>query len=553
MQSLVFLILQKLPFYRALFTEFIVFADVLPHKDQLLSGVRHVIAVCQPHIAKLIGPLSRHFGEQRRLAVHHLVVGKYEHKLFTVSIHHAKGQLIVAAGAEIRIGLDIAQIIVHKAHIPLEVKSKSVVIQISRNLRPCRRLLGDHQHAFIPLFHNGIEVLQKFDRLQIFIASIQVGDPLSVPSSIVQIKHGRHRIHTDSVRMVFLHPVERVCDQIVLHLGSSVVVDQRSPVRVKALSRILMLVQAGAVKAGQALYIPWEMCRNPVEDHADPCLVQLVHKIHEILCRSISRRRCIVADHLISPGLIQRVLHHRHQLYMRVSHLLHILYQKGRQFPVSIEFPSVVGLCKGTQINLVNIDRLILRLHSGTVFQPLCIFPGKSFDLPHDRSRLRSQLRSEAIRIRLHKGQSALRLDLKFIAVSLFDIRDKKLKDPGIPEAVHLVHAAIPVIEIADYADADRIGRPNGEAHARNAIDRRRMRSQLFIDRIVDPGAEQFGVLPRDLRQEIIGVLRFFQRAVLILHHIFVSRNGLARQKKRKISLLVRLLHLIALIFLHEL
>ena len=136
-----------------------------------------------------------------------LVMGKRQHKVLTVGVNHAESQFIMMMCTEIRIIADIGQVIIHKAHIPLKVKAKAFVIQGTRYLRPCGRFFGNHQHIRIPLFHNGIQMLDHFNRFQILIAAINIGNPLAILTSIIQIQHGSNRIHADSIGMELLCPV----------------------------------------------------------------------------------------------------------------------------------------------------------------------------------------------------------------------------------------------------------------------------------------------------------------------------------------------------------
>ncbi len=55
----------------------------------------------------------------------------------------------------------------------------------------------------------------------------------------------------------------------VAHLVAAVVEDQRAPVPVLALARVGMLVERGAVEAGQAVGVFGEMRRHPIDDDAD--------------------------------------------------------------------------------------------------------------------------------------------------------------------------------------------------------------------------------------------------------------------------------------------
>ena len=94
-----------------------------------------------------------------------------------------------------------------------------------------------------------------------------------------------------------------------------------------ALARVGMLVEVRAVEEAQAVRVPREVRRHPVEDHADARLVQHVDEVHEVLRRAVARARREVAGALVAPGAVERVLHDRHQLDVREAHALHVVGQ----------------------------------------------------------------------------------------------------------------------------------------------------------------------------------------------------------------------------------
>ncbi len=55
-----------------------------------------------------------------------------------------------------------------------------------------------------------------------------------------------------------------------------------------AQARVFVLVERGAVEAGQGVGVAGKVRRHPVEDHADALLVQVVDEIAEVVreCRS---------------------------------------------------------------------------------------------------------------------------------------------------------------------------------------------------------------------------------------------------------------------------
>ena len=109
----------------------------------------HHKAVGGPEVRKLLLlGIPRHLSCQGTFSVDHLVVGEYQDELLTVGVEHTEGQLPVVVMAEIRIALHVIQKIVHPAHVPLEVESKSAVVLIAGDLRPGRGLLSDQDRTF---------------------------------------------------------------------------------------------------------------------------------------------------------------------------------------------------------------------------------------------------------------------------------------------------------------------------------------------------------------------------------------------------------------------
>ena len=78
-----------------------------------------------------------------------LIVGEYQHKVLTVGVKHAEGQLPVMLVAEIRITLHVSGKIIHPAHIPLIIKAQAVLLHRTGDLRPCGRFLCDEKPPLI--------------------------------------------------------------------------------------------------------------------------------------------------------------------------------------------------------------------------------------------------------------------------------------------------------------------------------------------------------------------------------------------------------------------
>jgi hypothetical protein len=119
-----------------------------------------------------------------------------------------------------------------------------------------------------------VELLEERDRVEVLAAAELVGDPLALAARVVEVEHRGDRVDADPVDVVLAQPEQRVGDEEVAHLVAPEVEHQRAPVRVRAAARVGVLVERGAVEARERELVAREVRRHPVEDHADPVLVQ---------------------------------------------------------------------------------------------------------------------------------------------------------------------------------------------------------------------------------------------------------------------------------------
>src|SRR6516164_8470490 len=91
--------------------------------------------------------------------------------------------------------------------------------------------------------------------------------------------------------MKFAKPVERTRQQEVRHLPAPIVINQRVPIRVNALTRVGMLIERRPVKASESMRVVWEMSGHPVEQQAEPCIVAGLDKCAEIIWRPVPAGR----------------------------------------------------------------------------------------------------------------------------------------------------------------------------------------------------------------------------------------------------------------------
>ena len=138
--------------------------------------------------------------------------------------------------------------------------------------------------------HDGVEVPQEVDGFEVLAPAMDVRDPLAGVAAVVAVEHRGDGIDAQPIDMEMLQPMQRAGDQEALHLAAAEIVDVGVPVLVEALARIEMLVEGGAVEAGEAVRVGREMRRHPVEDDADAGAMQRIDEAREVLRRAVAAR-----------------------------------------------------------------------------------------------------------------------------------------------------------------------------------------------------------------------------------------------------------------------
>ena len=228
----------------------------------------------------------------------------------------------MAAGPEQRVGAHVGQHVVHPAHVPLEVEAQAPIRRRARHHGPGRGFLGDHELVGVAAQNGLVELAQKGDGLQVFLAAVAVGLPLAVPAVVIQVQHGGHGVHPQTVDVVLLHPEQRAGHQKRFHLRHTVVEYHGAPFFVFPAAGVRVLVAGRAVKHVQPEPVFWKMRGHPVHNHPNAALVALVHKRHKILGGAVAAGGRKVAGNLVAPAAVEGVFGNGQQLQVGVAHLL---------------------------------------------------------------------------------------------------------------------------------------------------------------------------------------------------------------------------------------
>src|SRR5690606_6520019 len=129
--------------------------------------------------------------------------------------------------------------------------------------------------------HDFIKFLEEAYRLQVFIAAVLIGDPLSRLARVVEVEHGGHGIDPEAVRMESFQPEQRVADEKAAYLVAYVVEDIALPVGMKSFPGIGVFVKVGSIEVIQPMGVPGAVRGPPVGDDADAFLVEAIYQIHK--------------------------------------------------------------------------------------------------------------------------------------------------------------------------------------------------------------------------------------------------------------------------------
>ena len=314
--------------------------------------------------------------------MNHFIVRQRQHKMLAVGIHLVESQLVVVVFAEYRIEAEIVQRVVHEAQIPFEIKTQSAVHQMLRHFRERGGFFSDHQCRWHALVNDLIEFFDKGNGFDVVAAALLIRLPLTFRARIVQVQHGGHRVHAQTIQMVVFEPEQGVVDEKSGHFAATKVINRRIPIGMKTATAIRVFVQRCTVEHGQAVCVGRKMRRNPVENHADAIFVRVVDQPRKTVGRAKARSRRVHAHRLITPRRIQRMLGHRHNFNMGKAQIFDVGDQAFGQLVVGEEQTVFIALPR-TQMHFINADRLNIRVDLIALRQIVGVIPCKMVDIEY--------------------------------------------------------------------------------------------------------------------------------------------------------------------------
>ena len=333
--------------------------------------------------------------------MHDLVVRQRQHEVLAERVQHAERQVGVVELAVHRLPLEVIKRVVHPAHVPLHAKAEAPDVGRTRDEGPRRRFLGDRLSVGL-LFENlDVESPQEIDRLQVLPAPELVRDPLALLARVIEIEHRGDRVHPEPVGVIAVEPAERAAQQKAADLVASIVEDRAAPVRMHSESRVGVLEEVRPIEVLQPELVRRKVRRHPVQHDADTVLVQVVDQKHEVLRRAVAAGWCEVPGDLVAPRLVERVLHHGHELDVCESHPAYVVRQPRGQLAVCQPAVALLGHSHPrSEVHLVNRPRSFSIVRVAAVLHPVVITPLVG-QVPNDRGLARRRLRVGGERVGL--------------------------------------------------------------------------------------------------------------------------------------------------------
>ena len=137
-----------------------------------------------------------------------------------------------------------------------------------------------------------------------------------------------------------------------------------------------MFEEMSAVEIGQAVAIRRKVRRDPIEDHGNTVLVQIVDQVHKILRSAETRGRSKVAGRLVPPRSIKGMLHQRQKFHMSEVHAPRVFSQTRRHLSIGQRTIVLLGYTHpGAKVDFVNRDRCMQGIPAAPSSHPFAVSP----------------------------------------------------------------------------------------------------------------------------------------------------------------------------------
>ena len=465
--------------------------ELVPHEQQLLPRVGEHEGVERPQVGELPPLVPGHLGHHGCLPVHDLVVGEGKHEALGERVQETEGELLLVVYAEQGILAEVGEHVVHEPHVPHGVEAEpSRLHGVGHASGPGGGLLGHHERPRAATMHHLVELAEEGDGIEVLPSAMAVGHPLAGLAAVVEVEHGGHRVHPQTVHVVDVEPEHGIGHEEVPHLVAPVVEDVGAPVGMLPLARVGVLVERGAVEAGERELVAGEVGGHPVEEHPDPRPVEPVHEGHELGGFPVAPGGGEVSRDLVAPGAVEGMLHHRHQFHVGEAELLHVGDETIGELPVG-EPGAVLPAHPGPEVDLVDGEGALEGLPRPALLHPRLVVPRVGVEIHDPRRHPGAELEPEPHRVGAQVHRPGGAAELVPVVVAGAEAGDEELPDPGRAEAAHHVDAPVPPVPVAHHAHPRRVGGPHREPGAGHAAHRLHVGAELAVELLVPPLARE--------------------------------------------------------------
>ena len=304
---------------------------------------------------------------------------------------------------------------------------------------------------------------------------MHVGRPFPRLFVVVEIEHGSHRVHPQSVDMEHVEPENGVRYQKALHFVAAPVENARAPALHFHFILALIFIAGRSVELVKAVFVLGKMRGHPVENDAYPVFMELVHQPHEFMRRAETGGNAEIPRDLIAPAAVERIFRHGHEFHVRIPHALYVGHEFFGKFRIG-EIPAVLLLLPAAEMHFVNIDGRGIYRGAFRLLPVRAVPPLVSAEIVHFGRGMRRRFAVESVRIGF-VDPPLFRFYGKLVIIVSLHPRDKSFVDTLGAYPFHGIAFGIPAVEIAHDGYSLRARRPGSEKHALSAFAAAEMRA----------------------------------------------------------------------------
>ena len=341
--------------------------------------------------------------------------------------------------------------IIHPAHIPLIVETKSLIFNRCGNFKKVCGVLCKKHCTWVDMVQTAVHIADK-----VYCAVIDTSWWITLP-----VKHIADSVHSYAVKMKFAEPIVSGWLHKAAYFLAVVVEIVWTPLA-HTRTCVRVLIKCCAVVKWQWISVDCKMNGNEVRDNPYSCFMALIDKIFQIVRWAVSWSRAEKACGLITPRAVRRVLAERHYFNMSKAVLFHILNKRFCKLTVCI--PALLYRIRLIALNgehfpwthmyLINIHRLIIALV--TLFHPLFVCEFKAIEIYDNWRWIGTQLRFKAVWVGFFNNRTVFAVDTVFIHLTNHCIADNGAVHAASALLCHIL--TVPAIKLADDLYIIRIG-----------------------------------------------------------------------------------------------